>query len=332
MVSLASGDAVAAWCAALGHETYKYDPERPGEIFSWDEKLAPVAIGLEAPAVHGTAEFDPRVARGLLEVIEKLNVDVVFPILHGGYGEDGTLQSLLEWTGVSYTGSGPRSSAICMHKPTAKALMKEAGVPLAQGIAFNLEELSRVKRVGERITSELGYPSILKPQGGGSTVGLTVLESERDVAGAVQLIVEQHDGAIAETFFKGKEIAATVVNGESLPLVEIRPKVGIYDYSNKYTSGRTEYICPAELPAQMTFAVRMSAETVFRILGARGFARIDYLVNDEGIVCLELNSLPGMTALSLVPKAAHAHGWSSEDLIARILDTAWRPVGNPVVL
>ncbi len=322
---MASGDAVAKWIAALGHDVLKYDPERPGLLFRYDESIAPPAIGMDAPSLRNSRDFNPRVVRELLEILEREQIEMVFPILHGGYGENGTLQSLLEWVGMPYTGSGPLSCASAMHKPTAKALMHAAGVPLARGFDVDERELNKVESVKDRIAAAFGYPAIVKPQSGGSTVGLTVLQSEHDLGNALDSIREQHDGALIEQLFVGREIAATVVDGVAFPLIEIRPKQGIYDYANKYTAGRTEYICPAELPSGMAEAIQRSAVNVFRSLGARGFARVDFLANDNEFICLELNSLPGMTATSLVPKAAKAYGWTAEELIAKILETAWSP-------
>lgn len=327
VVSLASGDSVAKWCAALGHDVLKYDPERPGKFYSADETIAPTAIGLVAPQLDGHRGFDARVVRGLLDAIETHKIDVVFPILHGGYGEDGTLQSLLEWVNVSYTGSGPRSCALAMHKPTTKIVLGDAGVPLARGFALRADELEYIDEIRSRIPNETGYPAVIKPQSGGSTVGLTVLESDAQLTDALARIEEQRDGALVEVCFKGREIAATVIEGQAFPLVEIRPKAGIYDYANKYTAGRTEYVCPAELSLETSKAIQKCAETVFDALEARGFARVDFLVNDSGFICLELNSLPGMTATSLVPKAAKAYGWTAEELISKILDSAWTPSG-----
>lgn len=327
-VSLASGDAVANWCSSLGHRTLKYDPEHPGTTFDSETLIAPEAIGMEAPRVSTSQSFDAGVVRGLLDAIEEHGINVVFPILHGGYGEDGSLQALLEWTGIAYTGSGPRSCAVSMHKPTAKALMAQAGIAVANGFEVAAYELDDETMIRNRLRDEIGYPAIVKPQSGGSTVGLTVLNSESQLPDALRLIREQRDGALIESYFRGREIAAAVVDGRALPLVEIMPKSGIYDYANKYTSGRTEYVCPAELSADLTQSVQRSAVSVFNALGARGFARIDFLVDDEKFICLELNSLPGMTATSLVPKAARAHGWSPEVLISRILETAWIPSGT----
>lgn len=325
VVSMASGDAVAKWVAALGHDVVKYDPERAGELFNSDETIAPPAIGLDAPALKSASGFEPCVVRGLLDVLERERVELVFPILHGGYGENGTLQSFLEWVGMPYTGSGPLSCAAAMHKPTAKTLMYSAGVPLARGFEVSENELGNVDEIKQRISREFGYPAIVKPQNGGSTVGLTVLQSEANLSQALDSIREQHDGALIEQLFSGREIAATVIDGVAFPLIEIRPKQGIYDYANKYTSGRTEYICPAVLPTAMTVAIQQNAVRVFHALGARGFARIDFLANDKEFICLELNSLPGMTATSLVPKAAKAYGWTAEQLIAKIIETSWSP-------
>lgn len=331
IVSLASGDSVAKWSAALGHNVIKYDPERPGEYFGADKSVAPAAIGLVAPELNGHRAFDAHVVCGLLDAIERHAIDLVFPILHGGYGEDGTLQSLLEWANVSYVGSGPRSCAMAMHKPTAKIVLEHHGVPVPHGFSASFEELNDVETIRRRIEHEVGYPAIVKPQSGGSTVGLTVLESSDQLADALEQIRLQRDGALIEACFKGREIAATVIAGEAYPLIEIRPKAGIYDYSNKYTAGRTEYICPAPLSESTTIAVKRCAETVFAGLDARGFARVDFLVSDDGFVCLELNSLPGMTATSLVPKAAAARGLSAEQMIEKFIATAWHPIASAKV-
>ncbi len=155
IVSLASGDSVAKWCAALGHDVFKYDPERPGKFYSAEETIAPSAIGLVAPNLDGHRGFDARVVRGLLDAIETHKIDVVFPILHGGYGEDGTLQSLLEWVNVSYTGSGPRSCALAMHKPTAKTVLGDAA-------GFRLRTGSLFKRTNWNILMKFAHESQMK--------------------------------------------------------------------------------------------------------------------------------------------------------------------------
>ncbi|MCB1059445.1 MAG: D-alanine--D-alanine ligase [Calditrichaeota bacterium] len=330
IVSLASGDAVAGWVAGLGHDVLKYDPEHVGKVYPSTHKMAPEAIGLDAPAFESSGDFHPHVVRGLLDTIEREKIDLVFPILHGGYGEDGTLQSLLEWVGISYTGSGPLASAVAMHKATAKSLMLQAGIPLAQGFEIPVSELRSPEIVESLIESSLGFPVVVKPMNGGSTIGLSIVRSSSELPAALNQIISQNDGALVEQYFKGREIAATVVNGVALPLVEIRPKDGFYDYSNKYTSGRTEYVCPAELPLDIAEAIRECAEDVFVAVGARGFARVDFLVSEEMFICLELNSLPGMTTTSLVPKAARAYGWSPEQLIEKIIETAWSPVKSVI--
>jgi D-alanine-D-alanine ligase len=325
IVSLASGDAVANWIAALGHDVLKYDPEHFGVVHPHTQKLAPEAIGLDAPKLERNGAFHPQVVRGLLEILEREKIDLVFPILHGGYGEDGTLQSLLEWVGMPYTGSGPRSSANAMHKATAKSLMYESGIPLAQGFEIPAEDLDSPEVLDSIIETSLGYPVVVKPVSGGSTIGLSIVKEKFELIAALNHIKSQNDGALVEQYFKGREIAATVIDGVAFPLVEIRPREGFYDYTNKYTSGRTEYICPAELPVDISEAIQECAEDAFAALGARGFARIDFLVNEKEFICLELNSLPGMTAMSLVPKAAKAYGWSPEQLIEKIIETAWSP-------
>lgn len=329
VVSLASGDAVATWIKELGHDVWKYDPEKPGHVVEAAARMAPSSIGVDAPSTVGDVAFSPNIVRGLIDVLSSRDIDLVFPILHGGYGEDGTLQALLEWVGMPYTGSGPRSCALAMHKPTAKALMANAGVPVAKGFSVRYDEYTNHEQVTERIEIELGYPVVVKPESGGSTVGLSVVDSAEELLPALSAVREQNDNALIEKLFVGREIAATVIDGQAFPLVEIRPKQGIYDYTNKYTAGRTDYFCPAELSDEMTEKVHAAAAAVFRALDARGFARVDFLVNETGFICLELNSLPGMTATSLVPKSAKAFGLTEKELIAKIIACAWRTVRIP---
>jgi len=326
-VSYASGDAVTSWVAALGHEVWKYDPEQPGELFGPEHKLSSGVIGVDAPALATDSGFSPRVVQGILNVLERQRIDVVFPILHGGYGEDGTLQSLLEWVGMPFTGSGARSCAVAMHKPTAKVLFNAACVPVPRGFAANVDEMNAETKLVDRIEREIGYPAVIKPQSGGSTVGLTIAHNADEARVGLSLVREQRDAALCEQYFSGREIAATVIDGAAFPLVEIKPKAGFYDYTNKYTAGRTEYVCPAELDAEVAAAIQAAAVNAFRAVDARGFARVDFLVRDSDFVCLELNSLPGMTATSLVPKAARAYGWTPESMIARILEIAFQPEG-----
>ncbi len=320
---MASGDAVAKWLAEAGYDVRKYDPESPGKVHTAEIVLAPPVIGVSAPLPVNNGKLNTSTVAALLNVIEGFRPDVVFPILHSGYGEDGTLQALLDWVGVPYTGSGMLASAMAMNKEVTCTRLRVAGVPVPDGFVVNAGDLRGIEAVGRRIAQALYYPVIVKPLRGGSTVGLSKVYEKAELGAALEAVRQQGDDALIEALFVGRETTVTIVEGEAFPVIEIRPKEGFYDYTNKYTSGRTEYLCPAPLPEATATKLQRAAETVFAALGCAGFARVDFLVADNGdFVCLELNTLPGMTANSLVPKAARARGVEPVALMKRLVDAA----------
>ncbi|HEY3294162.1 MAG TPA: D-alanine--D-alanine ligase [bacterium] len=330
VVSLASGDAVARWLVDAGFDVLKYDPEEPGVTRKADEKMAPAAIGIAAPLPVSHGQYDPATVRGLLQVMDTFRPDLVFPILHGGRGEDGTLQSLLDWVGIPYAGPGALACCLAMNKHHSRIVMRAAGVPVTEGFVVPVERMRDPQWVMEQIGTSFGYPAVIKPLNGGSTIGLTKVQSADDVPMALAAVTVLEAQALVEAHFTGRELAATVVTEEAYPLVEIKPKTGFYDYSNKYTSGRTEYVCPAELSEEDTKRIQNAAVDVFRALGSSGFARIDFLLGADGnFVCLELNSLPGMTANSLVPKAARARGEEPVQLMRKIVECAVKRAEKP---
>ena len=324
VVSWASGDAVAGWIAEAGHEVVKYDPEQPGRLFRPDEILAPAEIGVVAPPPKELNGYHPRTVRSLLDQIDAAKPDLVFPILHSGYGEDGTLQALLEWLNLPFAGSGSVACALAMDKHIGKVVMESEGVPVLSDFVVERQFLEKyTEEIDEQIREMLEYPVVVKPLKGGSTVGLSKVQSTAELATALKLVEEQHDDAIIESLFAGREITVTVVDNEAYPVIEIRPKAGFYDYSNKYTAGRTEYLCPAPIPEAVAAAVQEAAIMAFESLGCSGFARIDFLLGDDNkFVCLEVNTLPGMTKSSLVPKAARARGLEPVQLMHKIMDCA----------
>jgi len=311
------------WLAEAGHDVWKYDPEAAGKYFRADETMAPEAIGTAAPAPVAHGEYSPQTVRGLMDAFDRIRPDVVFPILHGGRGEDGTLQSLLDWVGLPYTGPGALACALAMNKHHARLVFEAEDVPITKGFVVPYEKMMDASFVREKIQKTVGFPAVIKPLNGGSTVGLTKVFSANEVAPALTAVSVLGDQALVEAHFEGREIAATVVAGAAYPLVEIKPKEGFYDYTNKYTSGRTDYICPAEISPDVTRRIQESAVTAFRSLGCAGFSRVDFLLGMKGdFVCLELNTLPGMTKNSLVPKAARARGEQPPELMQKIIECA----------
>ena len=249
-------------------------------------------------------------------------VDVVFSALHGKWEEDGTIQSLLELRGLKYTGSKVLASALAMDKEMSKVIFRQAGVQTPDWFVVSLVNLEP-KKIINNIKQELGFPCIIKPNDQGSTVGLKLVKEESDVEEAVNVALQFSNKTLIEKYISGRELTVAVLINEALPVLEIVPKSGLYDYKSKYTSGVSEYIVPAKISDEVAKTAQEQALIAFHSLGCEGYARVDFRLSDESeLFCLEVNTLPGMTPLSLVPKAAKAVGISFEELIKRIIAQA----------
>lgn len=324
-VSLASGNSVADWLLQAGHAVVKYDPEQPGVLFDGAEHLGGSEIGLTAPEDTLSHGFDTSRIKGLIEAIETVRPDLVYPILHGGYGEDGTVQSVLEWIKIPYVGSGPLACQIAMNKDMTRRILRELKIPVAEGFAVPQERALDAVWVATELARTFGYPAVFKPIKGGSTVGLTIVKSADEIKTALELIDSIDDLPLIERHFSGREMTATVVEGKCYPLIEIRSKVGFYDYANKYSAGRVEYVCPVELPQSFQQEIQSAAVNAYNAIGCEGCARIDFLVSSSDFICLEVNTIPGMTAeFGLVPKAAKAYGKTPVKLVQKLVDSAMR--------
>ena len=249
-------------------------------------------------------------------------VDVVFSALHGKWAEDGTIQSLLELRGLKYTGSKVLASALAMDKEMSKVIFRQAGVQTPDWFVVSLVNLEP-KKIINNIKQELGFPCIIKPNDQGSTVGLKLVKEESDVEEAVKVALQFSNKTLIEKYISGRELTVAILINEALPVLEIVPKSGLYDYKSKYTSGMSEYIVPAKISDEVAKTAQEQALIAFHSLGCEGYARVDFRLSDESeLFCLEVNTLPGMTPLSLVPKAAKAVGISFEELIKRIIAQA----------
>ena len=287
------------------------------------------AYGINQPAdeekLFDTEEYAEPTNRKYIELINSKifdDIDLAFLALHGKWGEDGTIQSLLELRGIKYTGSGVLSSSLAMDKAMTKVILQHSGVPTPAWIVVDQADKINYD-ISKKIGENLGYPCVIKPNDQGSTVGLTICKDETEVKSAIELALQFSDKALIEQYIPGRELTVAVLDEKALPILEIRPKNGFYDYENKYTAGRTEYIVPAEIPNEITIAIQEKALIAFKSVGCKTYSRIDFRLTDEGnSYCLEINTLPGMTSLSLVPKAAKAAGISFEELIARIVKNA----------
>ncbi len=257
--------------------------------------------------------FDP--AQQSLEMLKQQGFDRAFIALHGRFGEDGTIQGVLEWLGIPYTGSGVMASALAMDKWRTKLVWQAAGI---RSPRF---EILREDSPFEQVAENLGLPLIVKPAREGSTIGLSKVRHREDVAAAYQLAA-QHDALVlAEEFIAGQELTVAILDETPLPIVRIEVAGDLYDYEAKYLSDATQYFCPSGLPAGQESAIQQQALQAYRVLGCQGWGRVDLILNAVGeFYFLEANTSPGMTNHSLVPMAALTAGISFAELVLNILD------------
>ena len=313
-VSLASGAGIVKALRARGHETHVVDPALPPGV---NAERPAARIGERPPGDLAPLPLEEVFA--WLNAAPVRSADVIFVALHGGKGEDGTIQALLEAAGLVYTGSGILGSALAMNKDRSKALFREAGVQTAPHLLVDASSGRSRSEAGVAIGKALGFPVIVKPNTQGSSVGFSFVGEPGGLEAALASAACFGGDCIVERYIPGRELTAAILGGEALPLVEIIPEGGFYDYKRKYTKGTSRYVAPAELEARIADRVRREASLAYDALACRDYARVDFRLSPEGEpYCLEVNTLPGMTELSLVPMAAKAVGIGFEDLVERI--------------
>jgi D-alanine-D-alanine ligase len=320
-VSLDSARGMAQAAKEAGYRVLAADPARPD--IEPSEDLASVfgeaAIGEAPPEVTGDLYGARTKFAQTLANCGSYGVDMVLNGLHGGVGEDGTIQAVLQYLGIPFTGSGAAACALAMDKYRSKHFVEAMGVPVANSVYLHrtaLDDGSLVPTVSE----ELSLPVVVKPNSQGSSVGLTIVASHQDLPAAADKAFGLDDYILVEEYIAGREITAAMLEGEDLPLLEVRPKSGLYDYFHKYQHGATEYVVPAPLDEGVTDAVSASALRAFRSLGCRVYGRVDLRLGEDGRhYILEVNTLPGMTSTSLVPKAAKHLGIGYTELVDRIM-------------
>lgn len=242
--------------------------------------------------------------------------DAVFMALHGENGENGKIQACFDLMGITYTGTDYVSSALCMNKGISKELFAFYGIQTPQGI--------RMKK-GEQPAMTVALPCVVKACCGGSSVGVCIVQSKEQYQAALEEAFRYDDEVVVEQYIKGREFSVGVMDGKALPIIEIAPLQGFYDYKNKYQAGSTIETCPAELAADKTKEMQEMAEKAYVALRLKNYARMDFMMSEDGeIYCLEANTLPGMTPTSLLPQEAAAMGISFEELCEKILATATR--------
>jgi len=312
-VSLASGIRITEALRKCGHEVVAVDTVS-GLLTAADEQrlLAGGVVKTVPPDTKALVRMNAAM-QGTLRTLP--NADVLFLALHGGQGEDGTLQALLDLTGVPYTGSGHLASALAMDKDLSKHLFRAAGVPTADWLM--------APATAEQVEATLGFPVIVKPSKQGSTVGLSIVRTRAELQPAIDEAYVHDDEVMIEQFIAGRELTVGVLGDETLPVGEIIAKHEIYDYECKYTPGMAVEEFPARLTDDETKTVQSLARKAFVALKLRGYARIDFRMSPDGtFYCLEANTLPGMTQTSLIPQAAAAAGISFPELCDRIVQLA----------
>jgi len=316
-ISLRTGRGMAQALRNLGHEVLAIDAANGRLLPAGDEERG--AMPSEAVRMLPASSVTAVASAAPLEEAE-----IVMIALHGGAGEDGTIQALLELAGKPYTGSGVLASALAMNKAMSKRVFEHEGIPTPRWQLVAAHARDTV--VDARAFG--GFPLVVKPNSEGSTVGLTIVSRDDDLPDALNLAFEYGDEALIEQYIPGRELTVAVVGDEAFPIVEIRPQGGHYDYESKYTAGASEYFCPADLPEPLAAHIRELGLRAVKALGCCGVARTDFRLNPAGEpYCLEVNTIPGMTPTSLVPMAAKAAGISYDQLVARMLDLAameWR--------
>jgi len=333
-VSLASGQAVISALHGQGHEVLAIDTACGRKLLDTTRPLIPQGIATMPPSSGGAVIISNEVVSAL-SLPETASIDVVFLALHGGDGEDGHIQALLDMAGVPYTGSGVTASALAMDKRLAKRIFKSESIRTPDWISLDKPRKGSMsssaahnsdaaeKPAYDEVVHRLDSPFVVKPNKQGSTVGLSVVRAEEGFAPALAEAFHHGQSVLLEQYIPGREVTVGILGDQALPVVEIIPEHGVYDYECKYTAGKSNYVCPAHLSPEETKRLQSIATKAFRSLGCSGYGRVDFRLNSDGeFYCLEINTLPGMTSTSLVPRAAAAAGIFFDKLVETICELA----------
>ncbi len=315
-VSIASAAQVIPALRSLGHEVVAVDTATGRVSGPAEQRLLTSGIGPQPPSGSALAGIKRAAPALVAEAADMQGVDVVFLALHGGAGEDGRIQAVLDLAGLPYTGSNHIASATAMDKDLSKRLFRAAGVPTADW---------RMAPVAAQEVAALGWPVVVKPNKQGSTVGLSVVRSPDALSAAVTLAQRYDDEVMVERFIPGRELTVGVLEGHALPIGEIISPGEVFDYQAKYQSGGAREIFPADLSPDISSRVQELALRAHAALKLGAYSRIDFRMDGRGAIwCLEANTLPGMTAASLLPQAARAAGIGFPELVERICKSAIR--------
>lgn len=259
-----------------------------------------------------------------LDILEDNSIDVFFLALHGKFGEDGRLQQILQDKSLVYTGSGPAESKLAFDKMASKELFAEAGVATPAAIEFNAN--SDIMQLEAQL-KYLADVYVVKPIREGSSVGVRIVTDVQEVISTAEQILKEFGDCMIEQFIPGKEITVSILEEQTLPIIEIRSKTGFYDYQAKYIDEQTEYLFDTIIQPALITQIEQDAMDCFCALGCRQFARVDFILSDEPIAyALEINTIPGFTTHSLLPKAAAKAGLTMSDLCSKIVEAAYSPL------
>ena len=323
-VSIASGQGVCKALRERNHKAVLLDPyfgasQKEENLFPTEydvdkaaDAMREMSSKLEETMKTRKGFFGPNV----LEICKE--ADIVFLALHGANGEDGKVQSVLDLMGIKYTGSGPLSSGMAMDKGITKMVFEAKGVPTPKGIT-----LEKGKCSSQLADYGMGFPVIVKPCCGGSSVGVCIANNQTEDQAALLEAFSYENEVVVEQFITGREFSVAVVDGKAYPVIEIAPLQGFYDYKNKYQAGSCVETCPADLSSALTKEMQKYAEMGYKALNLQAYARLDFLMDDEGnMYCLEANTLPGMTPTSLIPQEAKAIGMDYPQLCEKLIEVS----------
>ena len=324
-VSITSGSCVAAALRERGHRVLLLDSylgcteeyEDPRELFARPRERECFQVGEQAPDLEELRALrhqdnDSILGDNVLEICRC--ADITFLALHGEEGENGKLQAVLDVAGIRYTGSGYLGSALAMNKTLSKELFAQNGILTPQGITLYRDKDCSPYR-------DVGFPCVVKPCSGGSSVGTSIVRSREEYEKAVELAFRYESAVIVERYIHGREFTVGILEDQAMPVIEIIPKDGFYDYKNKYQPGLTQEICPAEISPELTAEIQRLGLAAHKALMIGVYSRVDFLQDEQDgkLYCLEANTLPGMTPTSLIPQMAAARGQSFGELCEEII-------------
>ena len=322
-VSIVTGTQVCQALREKGHQAILADVAAGWEREDWENPFAAdYQLSRSVSYIEGWNDKIQDVCRNrreffgphILDICRK--ADIVFLALHGSNGEDGKIQAAFDLFGIRYTGTGSLGSAMAMDKGISRQLLRQGGVPVPAGAVFD-------KKGGSHSLEGLGldFPVVVKPCCGGSSIGVSIVRDKEEYKKALEEAFLWEDAILIEDYIKGREFSVAVIEGKALPVIEMAPVEGFYDYKNKYQAGSTVETCPADIPKSVAVEMQHYAEEAARILGLDTYSRMDFLLNEAGeIFCLEANTLPGMTETSLIPQEAAVVGINYRQLCEKLIE------------